>query len=206
MADTAYQLKITMREIRPPIWRRVRVPGDVTLARVHNVLQEAFGWTNTHLHQFRVGHECFGVPDRDGWGGPDVIDERRVRLDDVAQVKSRLVYEYDFGDGWEHDVVVERVDPVSEPVPTCLDGRRSRPPEDCGGPHGYANLLEALGDPNHPEHAEMREWAGPYFHPEECDLAFINKQLRAVGARWQRAAKARRTPARARTTWGPAND
>ena len=139
------------------------------MARLHDALQEAFGWTNSHLHQFRVGRECFGVPDRDGWGGPEVIDERRVRLEEVADVKSRLVYEYDFGDGWEHDIVVERVDAGDEALPTCLDGRRARPPEDCGGPYGYENLLQALADPKHPEHAEMREWAGPYFQPEHFD-------------------------------------
>jgi pRiA4b ORF-3-like protein len=99
MADTIYQLKVTLRGIRPPIWRRLRVPGAVTLARLHDVLQEAFGWTNSHLHQFRAGREAFGVPDRDGWGGPEVIDERRVGLDQVADAKSRLIYEYDFGDG-----------------------------------------------------------------------------------------------------------
>jgi hypothetical protein len=206
MADTVYQLKVTMRGIRPPIWRRVRVAGGLTLARLHDALQEAFGWTNSHLHQFRVGRECFGVPDRDGWGGPEVIDERRVRLEDVADVKSRLVYEYDFGDGWEHDIVVERVDVGGEPVPTCVDGRRSRPPEDCGGPHGYDNLLLILADPKHPEHAEMREWAGPYFHAEQFDLDFTNKQLRALGTRWQRAAARKTRTPRVRSTRIPAND
>jgi hypothetical protein len=194
MADSIYQLKVTLRGIRPPIWRRLRVSGAVTLARLHDVLQEAFGWTNSHLHQFRVGREAFGVPDRDGWGGPEVIDERRVWLDQVANAKSRLVYEYDFGDGWEHDVVVERVDVASEPMPICLDGRRSRPPEDCGGPPGYENLLEALADPKHPEHAEMREWAGPYFQPEHLDLELVNKELRALGARWQKAVARKARP------------
>jgi hypothetical protein len=199
MSDTVYQLKVTMRGIRPAIWRRLRVPGGVTLAQLHGVLQDAFGWTNSHLHQFRVGGELFGVPDRDGWGGPEVISERRVRLDEVAGLKSRLAYEYDFGDGWVHDVVVERVDTGSEPAPICLDGRRAGPPEDCGGPFGYERLLEVLADPRHPEHAEMLEWAGPYVRPGHFDLEFTNKKLRTLGTRWQRAVP-RRARARARTT------
>lgn len=203
---SVYQLKVTMRGIRPPIWRRVRVSGGLTLARLHDALQEAFGWTNSHLHQFRVGRECFGVPDRDGWGGPEVIDERRVRLEEVADVKSRLVYEYDFGDGWEHDVVVERVDAGEEAVPSCLDGRRSRPPEDCGGPYGYENLLQALTDPKHAEHEEMLEWTGPHFQPEHFDLEFTNKQLRALGMRWQRASARKARGPRTRSTRVPAND
>jgi hypothetical protein len=205
MAETVYHLKVTMRGIRPPIWRRLRVPSTVTFAQLHDVLQVAFGWTNSHLHQFRVGRDCFGMPDPDG-GGSDVIDERRVRLEKVVNVKSKLLYEYDFGDGWEHDIVVERADAVRNPVPTCLDGRRSGPPEDCGGPFGYGNLLEVLADPSHPEHAEMLEWAGPDLHPEHFDVDATNKQLRTLGARWQRAIARKPRSARSRSRWRPAND
>jgi hypothetical protein len=204
MGDTVYQLKVTMRGIRPPIWRRLRVPGAMTLAQLHDVLQDAFGWTDSHLHQFRMGRDRFGVPDHEG--GSDDIDERRVRLEKVAKVKSKLVYEYDFGDGWEHDIVVERVDAVSDSVPTCIDGRRSGPPEDCGGPYGYGNLLEVLADPNHPEHAEMREWAGPHLRPEHFDLDATNKQLRALGTRWQRAVSRKARSPRPRARSGRASE
>jgi hypothetical protein len=205
MADTIYQLKVTLRGIRPPIWRRVRVPGTVTLAQLHSVLQIALGWSNSHLHQFRVGRETFGMPDPDGWG-PSTTSERKVRLHELAGLKSKLIYDYDFGDGWEHDVLVERVDAAdgSLPLPICLDGRRSRPPEDCGGPYGYANLVEALADPKHPEHQEMREWVGPYWRAEHFDIDFVNKELRTLGARWQRAAAPRRP--RSRSATRPAND
>jgi hypothetical protein len=203
MVDSSYQLKVTLRAIRPAIWRRVRIPSVATLRQVHDALQIAFGWTNSHLHQFLVGRQTFGMPDPEGLG-PRTTDERRVRLCEVADVKSKLIYEYDFGDGWEHEVLVERVDPAISVVPECLDGRRARPPEDCGGPHGYAELVETLADPKHPEHSEMREWVGPYWQPEEFDLQLVNKELRKLGARWQKAAETRR--ARSRSAIRPAND
>jgi hypothetical protein len=129
-----------------------------------------------------------------------------VRLDEVAHAKSKLLYDYDFGDGWEHDVLVERVEPTTEgeQLPVCLDGRRARPPEDCGGPYGYANLMEAMADPKHPEHDEMREWVGPYWQPEDFELELVNKQLRALGARWRRVTAPGRP--RVRSAARPAND
>ncbi len=159
MADTSYQLKVTLRGIRPPIWRRLRIPGTASLRQVQDALQVALGWTNSHLHQFRIGRQTFGLADPEA---PETMDERRVRLCDVATVKSKVIYDYDFGDGWEHDVVVERVEPARSLVLECLDGRRARPPEDCGGPHGYAELIVALADPKHTEHAEMLQWVGPW--------------------------------------------
>src|SRR5262249_13838986 len=144
--------------------------------QVHDALQVTFGWTNSHLHQFRIGRETFGIPDPEDFG-PRTKDEKRVRLCEVAAVDSKLIYEYDFGDGWQHDLVVERVDPANSLVLECLDGRRARPPEDCGGPHGYANLMVTLSDPKHPEHEEMSEWVGPYWQPEDFDLKLVNKEL-----------------------------
>jgi hypothetical protein len=192
------QLKVTLRGIRPPIWRRFRVPSDVTLGQLHRVLQIVMGWTDSHLHQFCVGRQYFGLPDPDDGFGPDAIDERRVRLDQVASVGSKLVYEYDFGDGWSHDVVVERAEPLADDnsMPLCLDGRRARPPEDCGGPYGYAEVIEAFTNPKHPEHAERLEWVGPYWRPEDFDIDLVNKQLQRL--RFKRTRVARRTPTRAR--------
>jgi len=201
MANTSFQLKVTLRGIRPPIWRRLRIPGTANLRQVHDALQVALGWTNSHLHQFRVGRQTFGMADPEA---PETTDERRVRLCDVATEKSKLIYDYDFGDGWEHDVVVERVEPARSPVLECLDGRRARPPEDCGGPHGYAELMVTLANPKHPEHAEMLQWVGPYWQPEDFDLELVNKRLRAIGTRWQKATVPRRARPRAMTR--PAND
>ena len=176
-----YRLKVTIRHVRPPVWRRLEVPGDVTLSDLHRVLQAAFGWSDSHLHQFVVGGRFYGEPDPENDWGPTVVDERRVRLGALAaQGVKKLVYEYDFGDGWEHDVVVEKATPPESGVayPRCLAGRRACPLEDSGGPWGYANLLTVLGDPEHPEHAELREWAGEELDPEAFDIDMINAALR----------------------------
>ena len=196
MAATLYHLKISLRGVRPPVWRRMRVPGAMSLDKVHHALQIALGWTNSHLHQFLVGEERYGMLDPDDDWRDETIDERKVRLEQIANIRSKFVYEYDFGDGWEHDVVVEGVEEATELdwTPVCLDGRRACPPEDCGGSYGYANLIKILANPRHPEHAEMKDWAPPDFSPEHFDLPAINKDLRSVAARWRP-----RTPSRQRT-------
>ena len=132
-APKIFQLKVTLKHARPAIWRRLQVPGDLRLGKLHAVLQDAFGWTSSHLHQFIVGETVIGMPDLDAF--EPVVDERKIRLDEIAQAKSRFVYEYDFGDSWEHQVVVEKVLPVEAGVryPRCLAGERACPPEDCGG-------------------------------------------------------------------------
>jgi hypothetical protein len=194
MAATVYALKVTLRHVRPPIWRRLRVPGAVSLDKLHGALQIALGWSDSHLHQFRVGDVCFGTRDPVDGLAEDTLDERKVRLEQIAKVGSKLVYDYDFGDGWEHDVVVEAVEPATdgERLPVCVDGRRACPPEDCGGPHGYVDLLATLADPEHPDHDEMTEWIGPDFAAEHFDLDQVNGELRTLGARWRpRGAKGR---------------
>jgi hypothetical protein len=177
-----YQLKVTLRGIRPPVWRRLQVRGDVTLNRLHHVLQVVMGWTDSHLHQFRVRGKIYGVPDPEGpHRGPPTLDERRVRLATVAPAeKSRIIYEYDFGDGWEHDVVVEKILPpdANAEAAVCLTGRRACPPEDCGGPWGYENLLRVVADPRDPEHEEMLAWLGGGWDPEEFDAGEVNELLR----------------------------
>jgi hypothetical protein len=179
---TVYQLKITLRNVRPPVWRRLLVPGGTTLARLHDVVQDAMGWTDSHLHQWEVGGrqgERYGVPDPD-WGLDDVRDERRIKLSAVAVKGAKFAYWYDFGDDWWHDVLVEDVRPKArgEQLPRCIAGRRACPPEDVGGPWGYAEFLEAYGDPEHPRHEEFREWAGTGFEPEAFDLEATNELLR----------------------------
>lgn len=176
-----YQLKITLKGSKPSIWRRVEVADDVILARLHAIIQAAMGWTDSHLHMFSVGRASYGVPHPDDES--DVHDERRVRLNQLLTApKQKLTYEYDFGDSWTHEVQLEKV-LAPEPgatYPRCTGGKRACPPEDCGGVWGYADLLEALADPEHPEHDELLEWVGDTFDPEQFDLAEVNANLRRV--------------------------
>ena len=133
-----YQLKVTLKHSKPPIWRRIQVRADVTLYDLHEIIQIAMGWTDSHLHQFMANDVYYGEPNPDF--GFDVANERRVRLHElVSEVKDKILYEYDFGDGWEHGIVLEKV-PEPEPngsYPRCISGRRQCPPEDVGGIWGY---------------------------------------------------------------------
>jgi hypothetical protein len=168
---SAYRLKVTLVGTQPPIWRRVLVDGASTLDHVHEVIQAAFGWWNYHLHEFRVGGIEYGVPDPDeDWGDPPQ-DERRARLDAVAEEGSSFRYVYDFGDRWDHTIRVEEITPAPPGVtlPSCIDGRRACPPEDCGGTGGYRELLAAIADPRNPEHDALLEWLGRPFDPEAFD-------------------------------------
>lgn len=177
-----FQLKIELREVRPPVWRRVLVPGEMTLAELHEVAQTVMGWSNCHLHEFEVGGARYGVPDSD-WGWDGVADESGVKLFRVAREGGRLRYAYDFGDGWQHDVTVEKVlapQPGTR-YPRCIAGRRACPPEDVGGPWGYVEFLAAVGDPGHDEHEQWVEWVGGGFDPAEFDLAAVDKALDAFG-------------------------
>lgn len=146
-AASAFQLKVTLLDTKPPIWRRILVDGSISLDGLHEVIQAGFGWWNCRLHEFEIGRTRYGIPDPDWDFGPTTVDERTVRLDAVAAAGSPFHYTYDFGDDWRHKVVVEKVGPV-EPgtaVPACVGGRRACPPEDCCGPWGYQDLLESLG-------------------------------------------------------------
>lgn len=176
-----YQLKVTLLDTKPSIWRRVLVDGSSTLDHLHEVIQAAFGWWNYHLHEFEVGRDRYGIPDPDeDWGGPP-RDERRTRLDTIVAEGSSFRYTYDFGDSWDHRVVVEKVLSThsAAAVPACIDGRRACPPEDCGGTWGYRELLEILADPAHPDHGERREWLGRPFDPEAFDPAAFEDNLRS---------------------------
>jgi hypothetical protein len=175
-----FQLKVVLRGVRPPVWRRILVPGEMDLAELHEVVQAAMGWTNSHLHEFETEGARYGVPDPD-WGLDEVADESGVRLSRVAGEGSRLRYAYDFGDGWLHDVIVEKVLSRQPGLryPYCVAGRRACPPEDVGGPWGYQDFVLAVGDPDHDEHEQWLEWAGDRFDPAEFDLAAVNKALEA---------------------------
>jgi hypothetical protein len=176
-----FQLKVTLKASKPPIWRRIQVRGSTTLPKLHTILQAVMGWYDYHLHEFRVGDTHYGVPDPE-WG-LDIKNERRVKLSDiVADVKDRFVYEYDFGDGWEHQIVVEKVLTPEPDVryPLCLTGKRACPPEDVGGIWGYGDFLEAMRAPEHPEHETMLEWIGSAFDPLAFDVEAVNQRLKHV--------------------------
>ncbi len=176
-----YQLKITLHEVRPPIWRRVLVPGRFTLHQLHRVIQAAFGWLDCHLHQFAIDGQYYSIPSPDDW--EPVIDERRHTLAAIAPAaKRRFQYEYDFGDSWKHDILVEKILLPEQAVkyPVCIAGQRACPPEDVGGTWGYARFLEAIADPEHEEHESYLEWAGGPFDPEEFNLAETNRSLQKV--------------------------
>ncbi len=180
LTGRAYQMTITLRGIRPPIWRRVEVPGAIRLAALHEVIQTVFGWTDSHLHQFFIGDKSYGQPDD---FDEAVEDESVVTLVHAVGTRTkRCLCVYDFGDNWEHEVAVEKVvvgNSGSE-RPLCLGGRRHRPLEDCGGPPGYRNFLEAIGDPNHEKHDAMLEWVGGRFDAEAFDIAAVNRALVAL--------------------------
>jgi len=178
--SSIYQIEVTLKNSQPLIWRRIQVPGDILLSRLHAVLQIVMGWTNSHLHQFKAGGRYYGEPDPEFADRVEVIDERQTRLDQVAPaVKARFVYEYDFGDSWEHELVVEKILPPEkgEQYPRCTDGQRACPPDDVGGVWGYQDFLEAMRDPKHPEHEDMVEWIGGEFDPEAFDLRGVNGAL-----------------------------
>jgi hypothetical protein len=177
---TVFRLKVRLRDVRPPIWRRIEVPGNVTFAKLHHILQAAMGWTDSHLHEFIVGGRHIGRPG-DDFGG-DVENEARVRLEEVAAAKSKLTYWYDFGDDWWHDITVERVGPREAGVeyPRLLAGERSAPPEDVGGVGGYEEFLEAVADPKHPERDAYLTWVGGAFDPEAFDLASRQRLVRKI--------------------------
>lgn len=167
---TVAVLKVTLRDIRPPIWRRLLVPAAMTLVDLHEAIQAAMGWYGAHLHVFDIAGRQYGDPQI----VEDVASEARLTLNHVLRSGVvRFTYTYDLGDNWEHQVLVERTQRVSDAshYPSCVAGRRNRPPEDCGGPWGYAEFLAAIADPAHPEHAERRAWVGEDFDPEEFDVA-----------------------------------
>lgn len=180
-ASVVYRIKVTLRSIRPPVWRRLEVRGDTSLYKLHQILQEAFGWWNSHLHEFVVAGESYGesFPDADF----HVRSARRLKLAQAApKVGDRFLYEYDFGDGWRHEIKVETIEPPEAGVryPRCTHGKRRAPPEDVGGPPGYQHFLEALADPDHDEHEEYLEWVGGSFDPNAFDLEEINAKLRRI--------------------------
>lgn len=182
-AAPVYQIKVELSGLEPPIWRRLEVPGDITLARLHAVIQVAFDWDDCHLHAFETEYGKFGVADPDY----DRRSENPVTLEQVARGAGAMFsYTYDFGDDWRHDIAVEQLhdrDPAAS-YPRCTGGHRAAPPEDCGGVWGYAELTEVLADPGHPEHDGLVERLGfdhaDEFDPDRFNAVCVNEALRIV--------------------------
>ena len=178
--DPVLQVRITLRDVGdPPVWRQVLIPAAYTLTRVHRVIQAAMGWEDCHMHAFQIGKTSYG-PDPDGELG--FADETKTRLADVARVRTRIGYEYDFGDGWEHEIVVEgrAVAKADQIYPACIAGEGACPPEDSGGSYGFEQLKELLAGPPSVERDEMLEWTGGDYDPARFDLAAANAAVAAV--------------------------
>jgi hypothetical protein len=178
--ELIYQLKVTLKGTKPPIWRRIQVPGSISLYKLHQILQIVMGWHDAHLYEFELGDERFGEPDPEY--GSEVRSARRVRLSQIAP-GAKFSYTYDFGDDWEHAILVEKVLPPEEGAsyPRCLTGRRACPPEDCGGVWGYADMLNVIQNSEDPEYASTIEWLGDDFNPAEFDVEGINAGLKSFG-------------------------
>jgi hypothetical protein len=179
-AAPIYQLRIELLGVRPVIWRRILVPGSVKLHQLHAVLLWTMGWAGGHLHEFVIGQDHYGEPDP-GFDTPPLVQrEDRVTLAVALGARKSFVYLYDFGDGWEHRVSVEKILPPDPQLklPQCLDGANACPPEDVGGPPGYADFLEAIRGPAHEEHESMLEWCGGAFDPVAFRIDDINAMLR----------------------------
>jgi hypothetical protein len=179
------QIKIKLLGVtKPPVWRRVQLRADTRLDQLHEILQAALGWQNYHMHVFSFGEEGFGVPDPER----GFSDERQVTLGELIDLGARFRYTYDFGDDWEHEIVVEDLldaDPDTH-YPVLVAAKGACPPEDCGGPWGYANLREILADPRHDEHQDMLEWLSldnaTEFDPNAVTLEQLEEEVALNGA------------------------
>jgi hypothetical protein len=179
---SVFQLRVTLKHAEPAIWRRLLVPADITLGKLHFVLNEVMGWTCSHLHSFALRDRRFGDPGLDADSELGFEDERKVKLESLVGEKQSLRYDYDFGDSWEHEVLVEKRLEVDERLcyPLCTGGARACPPEDCGGVPGYESLVAALADSDDDEHDELLTWVGGHFDPEGFDVNRTNQALHAI--------------------------
>ena len=195
-----FQLKVTLRDSMPPICRRLLVPANLTLGQLHDVLQAAMGWQDCHMHEFRTGNRHFGIPNPEDrlMGMPPVENERTVHLSNMlGRVGAKAIYTYDFGDSWEHSIVLEKrlpADPGTD-YPVCTGGERACPPEDCGGIPGFYNLLDALGDPTHEQHDELQDWIGDNYDPDVFSIDDVNRMITPLRRRRAKPS-GRRAPAK----------
>lgn len=191
--NPSYQLKISLTDSEPLIWRRVIVPPSILLPELHYVIQIAMGWEDAHMHQFFTGkprvrkyYSPMEYIDSE-WGDYENMDYTDMVVSEfLVKPKNILGYEYDFGDSWEHDIVLEKLveSDLNIKLPICIEGENACPPEDCGGVGGYESLLEIVNDPKHEDYQEMRDWLGisgkKKYDPTKFDLEKVNKQLRKL--------------------------
>lgn len=181
-SDTVYRFKITLRETKPPIWRRIET-HDATLEQFHELIQSSMGWTNSHLHEFDVGGTRYTHPQfmQDSFDDFGAVSYDKVRITDLVSSRGnnlKMKYMYDFGDSWEHDVKLDGIFPAEPGVeyPRCVAGKLACPPEDVGGVWGFHDFVEAVTNPKHDQHEEMLEWSGP-FDPNEFNSDETTKQM-----------------------------
>ena len=176
--NEVYQLKITLQETKPEIWRRFLVDSSIKLPDLSKVIQTVMGWTNSHLHQFVKDGKIYSEPDEQSYR--ESVDYRKIRLNQfMTEEKQSVIYDYDFGDGWSHKIVLEKI--ISDKIqnyPECIGGKRACPPEDCGGPFGYGNLIEILSDPDNEEYDSMMDWLEGDYDPEFFDMEEVNEMLK----------------------------
>ncbi len=179
-----YQIKIALIDTEPEIWRRILVSGNTNLGLLHAIIQIAMGWTNSHLHQFIADNTFYSDPDLED-EMEEMEDEYNMLLCEIApKVGESFMYEYDFGDGWNHRIEVDKI--INEGIahPICLDGARACPPEDCGGIGGYQDLCEIVQDPEHEEYESMLEWLNGGFDPDAFDVQKVNTYLKKL--KWEK--------------------
>lgn len=179
--QSIYQIKVTLNDSKPPIWRRILVENTTTLSKLHTILQTVMGWTDSHLHHFIIDDEFYGEPSDDEFGIVETKNEARFKLNQfVSRAEFRFRYEYDFGDSWLHDLVVEKILPAEKGAqyPVCIAGKRACPPEDVGGVWGYEDFLKVIVNPKDPQYEDMMEWLGVKFDPERFNLEYVNEGLR----------------------------
>jgi len=177
--DPLLQVRITLTDVDdPPVWRRVIIPAAYSLDRLHAVIQAAMGWEDYHLHAFRVGKVSYGPADPDDELG--YLDERKFQLSGLRT--RRICYEYDFGDSWEHELVIEERTTAADGAhyPACVAGEGACPPEDCGGSYGFAELKALLAGPPSTEREEILEWAGGEYDPSRFDLAAASRAVAGI--------------------------
>lgn len=187
VAQKIVRLRIELSDMDPPVWRRVDVPADFPLRRVHDVIQAVFDWRDYHLHQFEIGDRLYGAPEYDegDLSGARLYSDRNVKLGALLERGAeRFVYRYDFGDDWEHVITVEQVlDPkAGVEYPVLVGGARRAPPEDCGGPPGFEAFLEAMSDETHEEHEALLDWYGECFDPDDMELEAMEAMLGRIRA------------------------
>ena len=191
MPAKTYVLRIELEEIKPVIWRRFAVPSDITLDRLHDVIQIIMGFNDSHLHEFNIGGKRYTEePDPEFIEeGEEILEEGLFKLNDLVKLKDNpFGYLYDFGDNWGHAVILEKTDyrlkDYDLPV-ICLDGKRACPPDDVGSIPGYEEFCKAMADKSHPEHKMYKAWFGKLYKPDFIDIEFINDELSKY-IRWSR--------------------